>query len=209
MCGICGEVRTRGEVSLASLSAMTKSMRARGPDAAGVFAQSGLAFGHRRLSILDLAPASQQPMIDNELGLGIVFNGCIYNFRELRAELQGKGYRFFSDGDTEVILKAYHAWGADCVKRFKGMFAFALWERDSRPRRAGARPARHQAALLHRSLWLHSFCLDPAGAARGRRHRHRRSIRSRCIITSAFHGAVPPPRTVLNGVKKLAASHSS
>src|ERR1700759_3565892 len=131
MCGICGEVRTRGDVSLASLSSMTAAMQARGPEAGGVFAQGGKAFGHRRLSILDLAPASQQPMTDNELGLGVVFNGCIYNYRELRAELSAKGYRFFSDGDTEVILKAYHAWGSSCVQRFKGMFAFALWERDS------------------------------------------------------------------------------
>src|ERR1700744_3239904 len=117
MCGICGEVRTSGEVSLDSLSMMTQSMRARGPDAAGVFAQGRQAFGHRRLSILDLAPASQQPMMDNDLGLGVVFNGCIYNFRELRMELLAKGYRFFSQGDTEVILKSWHAWGSACVKR--------------------------------------------------------------------------------------------
>jgi asparagine synthetase B (glutamine-hydrolysing) len=66
-------------------------------------------------------------MVDNELGLGVVFNGCIYNFRELPAELREKGYRFFSQGDTEVILKAYHAWGPGCVRKFKGMFAFAIW----------------------------------------------------------------------------------
>lgn len=72
-----------------------------------------------------------QPMVDPVLGLGTVFNGCIYNFKELREELLGKGYRFFSDGDTEVILKAYHAWGPRCVQRFFGMFASAVWERDS------------------------------------------------------------------------------
>src|SRR4051812_20684207 len=131
MCGICGEVRTGGEVSLVELSKAAHEMRSRGPDAAGFFAQGPLAFGHRRLSILDLAPSSQQPMTDNELGLGVVFNGCIYNFRELRAELCTKGYRFFSQGDTEVILKSYHAWGPRCVDRFKGMFVFAIWERDS------------------------------------------------------------------------------
>src|SRR5689334_13593628 len=131
MCGICGEVRTDRRVSLATLERINGAMQSRGPDAAGVFAQGGLAFGHRRLSILDLSAAAQQPMLDPDLGLGIVFNGCIYNFKELRAELTAKGYGFFSHGDTEVILKAYHAWGADCVRRFKGMFAFALWERDS------------------------------------------------------------------------------
>src|SRR4051795_12940923 len=108
MCGIIGEIRTKGESSPLDLSKATQSMRSRGPDAAGYFAQGSLAFGHRRLSILDLSPSSQQPMMDNELGLGVVFNGCIYNFQELRADLEGKGYRFFSQGDTEVILKAYH-----------------------------------------------------------------------------------------------------
>ena len=112
-------------------SKMAQSLHARGPDAGGFFVQDGLAFGHRRLSILDLSPNSQQPMMDSELGLGIVFNGCIYNFRELRGQLQQRGYQFFSDGDTEVILKSYHAWGPRCVERFKGMFAFAIWERAS------------------------------------------------------------------------------
>src|SRR4051794_38821465 len=131
MCGICGEIAVGGSADLANLSRVADAMRWRGPDAGGVFAQGHLAFGHRRLSILDLAATSQQPMLDSELGLGIVFNGCIYNFREIRRELLDKGYRFFSEGDTEVILKSYHAWGKACVRRFKGMFAFALWERDS------------------------------------------------------------------------------
>ena len=131
MCGICGEVAYEGAGGLTGLYRITDAMRSRGPDAHGIFSQGHLAFGHRRLSILDLSPASQQPMLDNELGLGIVFNGCVYNFREIRSELLGQGYRFFSEGDTEVILKSYHAWGKQCVRRFKGMFAFAIWERDS------------------------------------------------------------------------------
>jgi asparagine synthase (glutamine-hydrolysing) len=131
MCGIYGEISFHGRPDVAGLSRGMDSMQSRGPDASGIFVREAFAVGHRRLSILDLSSASEQPMIDNELGLGIVFNGCIYNFRDLRAELRDKGYRFFSDGDTEVILKAYHAWGRACVKRFKGMFAFALWERDS------------------------------------------------------------------------------
>jgi asparagine synthase (glutamine-hydrolysing) len=202
MCGICGEIRWLGEPSIPELTKITRAMQARGPDAEGLFAQGPLAFGHRRLSILDLAPASQQPMIDNELGLGIVFNGCIYNFRDLREDLQRKGYRFFSAGDTEVILKAYHAWGADCVCRFKGMFAFAIWERDSgrvtlardrlgiKPlyyaqtpecfRFASTLPALLAGGGIDRSL-------DPVGL-----HHF-----------FSFHGAVPPPRTVLRGVKKL------
>src|SRR6202041_1923655 len=113
------------------IAAMVDSMRPRGPDAGGAFMQDRVAFGHRRLSIIDLASASQQPMVDPQLGLAIVFNGCIYNYRELRNELSAKGYKFFSQGDTEVILKAYAAWGPRCVERFYGMFAFAIWERNS------------------------------------------------------------------------------
>src|SRR5487761_803957 len=114
MCGICGEVTFNGDAAGSALASMTQKMRPRGPDAGGSLSQDRLALGHRRLSILDLGPASQQPMIDPQLGLAIVFNGCIYNYRELRNELAGKGYRFFSHGDTEVILKAYAEWGPRC-----------------------------------------------------------------------------------------------
>ena len=117
MCGICGEVTFNGVAAGSPLAAMTQKMRSRGPDAGGAFSQDGVALGHRRLSIIDLGAASQQPMIDPELGLAIVFNGCIYNYRDLRSELSAKGYRFFSQGDTEVILKAYAAWGGRCVER--------------------------------------------------------------------------------------------
>jgi len=132
MCGICGEIRFDGTPPrIEAVAAMADVLRPRGPDGAGLFQAGNLAVGHRRLRIIDLSEHAQQPMIDAELGLGIVFNGCIYNYPELRRKLQAIGYRFFSSGDTEVILKAYHAWGTDCVERLIGMFAFALWERDS------------------------------------------------------------------------------
>src|ERR1700677_3739769 len=137
MCGICGEVTFDGSAAGIAraganpIAAMTAQMWPRGPDAGGSFSQGRVAFGHRRLSIIDLAAASQQPMIDPQLGLAIVFNGCIYNYPELRRELVAKGYSFFSHGDTEVILKSYAAWGPRCVERFNGMFAFAIWERES------------------------------------------------------------------------------
>src|SRR5580693_6302964 len=107
MCGICGEVTFDGSAAGGCIAAMTERMRSRGPDAGGVFMQDRVAFGHRRLSIIDLASASQQPMVDSQLGLAIVFNGCIYNYRELRGELAAKGYRFFSEGDAALIHKAY------------------------------------------------------------------------------------------------------
>src|SRR3954466_45418 len=131
MCGFCGVISAKPNADPALISKMLGPLEPRGPDASGALVQGKLGFGHRRLSILDLAPTSEQPMIDPDLGLGIVFNGCIYNFKELRRELLDIGYRFFSEGDTEVILKAYHAWGLGFLKRLFGMFAFALWERDS------------------------------------------------------------------------------
>jgi asparagine synthase (glutamine-hydrolysing) len=203
MCGIYGEIRTSGDVSPIGAFKATASMQNRGPDAAGFFVQGQLGFGHRRLSILDLAASSQQPMIDNELGLGIVFNGCIYNFRELRLELTARGYRFFSQGDTEVILKAYHAWGPECLRRFMGMFAFAVWERDSgrvmiARDRLGIKP-------LYYTEDSGSFRFAstlPALLAAGKVDTSIDPIALHYFFS--FHAAVPAPRTIMNGVKKLA-----
>lgn len=134
MCGICGEIALHGSEhpDISTVQRMMSVLNQRGPDAAGLLSQQNFVFGHRRLKIIDLSEHAQQPMHDPDLGLSLTFNGCIYNYRELRAELEAKGYRFFSQGDSEVILKAYHAWGADCVRHFNGMFAFVLQERDTR-----------------------------------------------------------------------------
>jgi asparagine synthase (glutamine-hydrolysing) len=202
MCGICGEISFSGSRGREDLSRITDAMSSRGPDAAGLFAQGPLAFGHRRLSILDLSAASQQPMVDNELGLGIVFNGCIYNFREIRLELVDKGYRFFSQGDTEVILKSYHAWGSDCVRRFKGMFAFAIWERDSGRvvlvrDRLGIKPLYY----TENSERFRFASTLPALLAGGKIDSSLDPVALHHYFS--FHAAVPAPRTVLRGVRKL------
>ena len=110
---------------------MVSTLQPRGPDGAGIVLRDHVALGQRRLKIFDLSEHAQQPMVDSELGLTLVHNGAVYNYLELRKELEGLGYEFFSDGDTEVVLKAYHAWGADCVHRLNGMFAVAILERDS------------------------------------------------------------------------------
>jgi asparagine synthase (glutamine-hydrolysing) len=203
MCGLCGQVSFGGEAELAPIPLMAEKLKQRGPDAAGAFLQDNVALGHRRLSIIDLSATSQQPMVDPELGLAIAFNGCIYNYKELRQELTAKGYRFFSDGDTEVILKAYHAWGPRCVERFFGMFAFALWERDSgrvvlARDRLGIKPlyyTRNNKTLRFASTLPALLAaggvdtdIDPVGL-----HNY-----------MSFHAVVPPPRTIIKGVKKLA-----
>jgi asparagine synthase (glutamine-hydrolysing) len=181
---------------------MTEAMMPRGPDAAGLFAQGNIAFGHRRLRIIDLSERSQQPMLDPELGLAIVFNGCIYNYRALRKELEGLGYRFFSDGDTETILKAYHAWGPDCVGRLSGMFAFAIWERDTRTvvlarDRLGIKPL-YYAEDGDRLRFASSL---PALLAGGGIDTRIDPVALNFYMN--FHAVVPPPHTILQGVRKL------
>jgi len=206
MCGIRGEIRfDDSQASAAAVAAMCERLKPRGPDAGGLFLQNQIALGHRRLSILDLSQTSQQPMVDSELGLAIVFNGCIYNFRELRSELREKGYRFFSNGDTEVILKAYHAWGPRCVERFCGMFAFAIAERDSgrlvlARDRLGIKPLylTQCGKVLRFASSLPALLaaggvgtdIDPAAL-----HHY-----------MSFHAVVPAPMTILQDVRKLPPS---
>ena len=109
MCGATGEVRLDGKTpDISAVAAMAEVMVARGPDSSGVWSQGRVALGHRRLKIIDLSEAGAQPMVDAELGLSVAWNGCIYNYEELRAELTGHGYRFFSHSDTEVLIKGYH-----------------------------------------------------------------------------------------------------
>jgi asparagine synthetase B (glutamine-hydrolysing) len=130
MCGFAGEIRTDGgEVDLAAVGRMTAALEQRGPDDMGVWAIGRAALGHRRLSIIDPTTQAAQPMVDADLGLTVAFNGCIYNHRELRRQLESEGYRFFSTGDTEVVLKAYHRWGTAFVDHLQGMFACCVFER--------------------------------------------------------------------------------
>ncbi|MES2304514.1 MAG: asparagine synthase (glutamine-hydrolyzing) [Gemmatimonadota bacterium] len=129
MCGIAGFWQRDGRAAdPALLERMCHAIRHRGPDDAGRWLEGGLALGHLRLSIIDLSPAGHQPMANADGSLRIVFNGEIYNYLELGRELEGRGYIFRSKSDTEVILHAWHAWGADAIHRFRGMWAFALWD---------------------------------------------------------------------------------
>src|SRR5579883_851146 len=134
MCGICGILQLDSEsfVSEPLLRQMTAAQKHRGPDDEGYFCESGVGLGFCRLSILDLTPAGHQPMSNEDGTLWLVFNGEIYNFRELVPLLEQAGHRFRSRSDSEVIIHAYEQWGTDCLAHFNGMFAFALW--DSRAR---------------------------------------------------------------------------
>src|SRR4029077_1083464 len=135
MCGIFGIASRERDVSRDVLARALKCLAHRGPDDSGAVVIDGsasapcqLGFAHTRLSIIDLSPLGHQPMQDPVSGNGIVFNGEIYNFRELRKELEAAGVEFKSHSDTEVILAAYRVWGESCLTRLGGMFAFALWD---------------------------------------------------------------------------------
>jgi asparagine synthase (glutamine-hydrolysing) len=204
MCGIAGERRFDGRsADIGLIARMNDCQAPRGPDGLGVQVHGPVGLGHRRLKIMDRSDLSQQPMADPALGLSIVFNGAIYNHPELRAELSGLGYRFFSEGDTEVMLKAYDCWGLDFVDHLQGMFAFAIFERDSGRLvlgrdRLGIKPlyfARDARALRFASTLPALLCADGID----------RDIDPVALhYYMHFHAVVPAPHTMLKGVRKLA-----
>ena len=129
MCGICGVLHFDGQSADPEvLGRMTEAIRHRGPDAGNTYLDGPVGLGHRRLSIIDLSAAGTQPMTNEDSSLWVIYNGEIYNFAEIRAELETRGHIFRSNTDSEVILHAYESWGVDCLARFNGMFAFALWD---------------------------------------------------------------------------------
>ncbi|MBD7977566.1 N-acetylglutaminylglutamine amidotransferase [Serpens gallinarum] len=203
MCGIAGELRLDQHPSdLSAVARITHHLAPRGPDACGFHSQGPLALGHRRLKIMDLDEASGQPMIDPALGLAMVFNGAIYNYPELRAELEQLGYAFFSGGDTEVLLKGYHAWGEALLPKLNGMFAFAIWERD-----------RQRLFLARDRLGVKPLYLSRTGERLRFASSLPALLQGGDIDTTlnpialnhylSFHAVVPAPHTLLHGIEKL------
>ena len=131
MCGIVGifDCNGRGEVDQTLLARMNEVQFHRGPDEGGLHTEPGVGLGHRRLSIIDLS-SGHQPLFNEDGSVVVVFNGEIYNFVDLIPELQALGHIFRTRCDTEVIVHAWEQWGEACVDRFRGMFAFALWDRN-------------------------------------------------------------------------------
>ncbi len=202
MCGIAGELRPGGRADLGALRRMQDALAARGPDGEGIWSERGAGLAHRRLSVIDLSVRGAQPMVDAGLGLVCVFNGCVYNHHELRAELERLGHPFFSTSDTEVVLKAYREWGADCVSHLIGMFAFCIVERET-----GC------AFLARDRLGIKPLYLADAGGALRFASTLPALLAAGGVDTSldpvalhhylSFHSVVPAPRTVLAGVRKL------
>ena len=208
MCGLCGELRFDDSVPEQKvIERMKEKLQKRGPDSEGTYINAPIALGHRRLAIIDLTEKAAQPMVDEQAGSVLVFNGTIYNYPDLRKELQALGHDFKSTGDTEVILRSYIEWGESCVARLQGMFAFAIW--DERKQlillardRSGIKPlyfsqtpqrllfASNTQALIHAD-----DNIDTSIDSTALHH----------LFT--LHAVVPAPRTVVNGIRKVKPAH--
>lgn len=205
MCGICGEIYWNGrQASEHHLQPMLQALEKRGPDDGGLWLNANIGLGHRRLSIIDLSAAGHQPMLDDELTL--VFNGCIYNYETLRNELIEAGHSFQSHSDTEVILKAYRQWGMDCVTRFEGMFAFAIWDDHQQQLlmardRFGIKPFYY--AMVDGGLRFASN--TQALLASGEVDTDIDPVGLHHLFT--LHAVIPAPHTILKGIKKLEPGH--
>jgi asparagine synthase (glutamine-hydrolysing) len=208
MCGIAGIFDPAGyrQVDAARIERMNALQFHRGPDDGGVYTEPGLGLGHRRLAILDLTAAGHQPLFNEAGDVAVVYNGEIYNFRELQAELEGQGYRFRSRCDTEVIVNAWSAWGEDCVHRFRGMFAFALWDRQAETLflardRLGIKPL-HYAQLPDGRLIFASELKAVADHPD-----FPREMEPEAVEDYFAFGYVPDPRTIFRHARKLAPGH--
>ncbi len=202
MCGICGQFRFDSEiVSSKSLNSMMSKLARRGPDSNGKWLEGKVGFGHQRLSIIDLSSNGNQPMVDDILKLTLVFNGTIYNYKSLRSQLIGKGYSFFSHSDTEVIIKAYHCWGEDCVNYLDGMFAFCVWDQTNQKLfiardRMGIKPL-----YYHLSNKAFTFASNSQALLTQELDKSINPVALQQQLS--LHGVVPAPNTIINGIQKV------
>ncbi len=207
MCGIAGCLSWDAPPDLDAIRRMMAAVVHRGPDDEGLWSEGPIALGHRRLAIIDLSELGHQPMRDVDGRCRIVFNGEIYNFRELRRELESEGARFASHSDTEVILEAYKRWGIDCLSRLNGMFAFALWDNVRRQLllardRAGEKPLFYQpldgGGVVFASD-LNALRQHPAVGCR---------VNPAALSQFLSLGYVLAPHSLVDGVQRLPPAHA-
>jgi len=208
MCGITGifETREKKEISRDVLARMNESQRHRGPDEGSYHIEPGVGLGHRRLSIIDVA-TGQQPLWNEDGSVGVVYNGEIYNFQELIPELVALGHVFHTRSDTEVIVHGWEAWGEACVERFRGMFAFALWDRNRETLflardRLGVKPLFY--AYLPDGKFIFGSELKSLLAHGGLP----RDLDPHAVEEYFALGYVPEPRTIFSGAAKLPPAHT-
>lgn len=207
MCGIAGILNFKGApIERALLEKMSEPLSRRGPDGGKIYQENPIGFAHRRLGIIDLDSRADQPFHDADTGNTIVFNGTIYNYRELRAVLKDKGYTFHTESDTEVLLQAYQAWGEKCLDHLIGMFAFAIWDRQKQKLfvardRLGIKP-------LYFSHDQNNFIFGSNTQS---------LLASKLVDTNinptalqfmyTLHAVVPAPYTIFKGIQKLKPAH--
>jgi asparagine synthase (glutamine-hydrolysing) len=208
MCGVTGifDIRGRREIDRGLVVRMNESQHHRGPDEGGIFLEPGVALGHRRLSIIDVA-TGQQPLFNEDGSVAIVYNGEVYNFQEVIPELTALGHVFHTRSDTEVIVHAWEAWGADCVKRLRGMFAFAIWDRNRETLflardRLGVKPLYY--ATLPDGQLIFGSELKSLLAHGGLE----RDLDPMAVEDYLALGYVPEPRTIFRAARKLPPGHS-
>lgn len=207
MCGIVGifDISDKREINRNLLHVMNESQFHRGPDEGGLHIEAGLGFGHRRLSIIDLS-SGQQPMHSTDGNVVLTYNGEVYNFPELRKELEAMGYVFKTHCDTEVIVYAWQAWGEDCVLRLRGMFAFAIWDRAKQTLflardRLGIKP------LFYSLLKNGQFIFSSELKALKEHPELSREIEPTAIEEYFGFGYIPEPKTIYKNVSKLEPGH--
>ena len=207
MCGLAGIFHPSGagSVDAALLRRMTTALRHRGPDGEGFHLEPGIGLGHRRLAIIDPA-GGEQPMFNEDGSIAIVFNGEIYNFAELRPELQALGHRFRNRCDTEAIIHAWESWGPDCLDRLTGQFAFALWDRNRRTLflardHFGKKPLYYATDRAGRFVFASELC------ALAEVETLPRTPDPAAIEDFFALGYVPDPASIFREVKKLPPAH--
>jgi asparagine synthase (glutamine-hydrolysing) len=207
VCGILGQIEAQRPVDPAAFERMLATLASRGPDGSGtrILRQGRVALGHRRLAIVDLSDAAAQPMTNEDGTLWLTFNGEIYNFRELRKQLESHGHRFRSASDSEVILHAYEEWGDDCVLRLRGIFAFGLWD----DRRERLLLARDRLGVKPLYYWAHAegICFASQPRAILEHPRFRREVDARAFHHYLVYRYVPDELAIWSGMKKLPAAH--
>jgi len=208
VCGLCGELRFDGlSPDPSVIERMKAQLVKRGPDSEGAWADGPMTLGHRRLSIIDLSDKAAQPMTDAGSGVALVFNGTIYNYPELRKQLQALGHHFNSTGDTEVILRAYIQWGEDCIQRLQGMFAIGIW--DSKQQRLLL--ARDRCGI--KPLYFSQTAERLLFASNTQALIHADDAIDTTLDATALHNlfslhaVVPAPRTVIKGIRKVKPAH--
>jgi len=208
MCGICGELRFDYQLPEQQvIERMKQKLQKRGPDSAGTYIKAPIALGHQRLAIIDLSEKAAQPMHDEATDVTLVFNGTIYNYPDLRKELRSRGHVFTSNGDSEVILRAYIEWGESCVRKLQGMFAFAIWDNKKQQLlmardRVGIKPLYYSQTKQRLLFASNTQALIHADGAIDK------NINSFALHNLfSLHAVVPAPNTILKGIQKVKPAH--